>query len=64
MNDEQIECCFCGHTIPVWQSNNPDPADTREDARCCMWCDDAIVLPARFAVGQIISDALSAVVQN
>ena len=55
MDKERIECCFCHESVPVWQSHNPDPADTREESRCCDDCNWGIVLPARFAMGDIIN---------
>ena len=39
-------CCFCG-TIFAGYGNNPYPADKSEDARCCDYCNDTIVIPAR-----------------
>lgn len=47
-------CCFCGGELKhyEWQDpsiwgNNPDPACTIDEARCCDYCDWHIVIPAR-----------------
>lgn len=48
MNDDLIECCFCGATIEFWHSHNPDPVATGETDRCCGTCNGNKVLPARF----------------
>lgn len=44
---KEIQCCFCGKTIPQSESNNPKPANTIPGARCCYECDKAIVEPLR-----------------
>ena len=45
--EEITSCCFCGMPIMEPFTNNPAPANTQPDARCCSWCDWHIVMPAR-----------------
>ena len=37
-------CCICGEKFEGW-GNNPWPV--KEDGRCCDYCNDAVVIPAR-----------------
>ena len=39
-------CCFCGG-IYERIGNNPAPVDKKKESRCCDFCNDAIVIPAR-----------------
>ena len=45
---EQIICCICKKPIPVkgtWAAgNNAEPV---ANGRCCDYCDDSVVIPAR-----------------
>ena len=58
MYKDEVECVFCHNSIKNMDSHNPDPACTIENARCCEWCAQHIVIPARVAVSRIIRDAL------
>lgn len=40
-------CCFCGKECEDEFGNNPYPANTEEDARCCNDCNTTIVIPER-----------------
>ena len=56
-SNKEVECVFCHKSIKMRESNNPDPAATIQSARCCDWCNQNIVIPARIAVAKIIRDA-------
>ena len=51
-------CCFCGAPLEEWHTgaygNNPDPAATREGARCCDACNRKIVIPARIMIHDLV----------
>lgn len=44
--DLGLKCCICGEPI-VGYGNNPAPVVMDEDARCCDFCDSAVVIPER-----------------
>ena len=46
------KCCFCGKPYNLY-GNNPDPVDTRKNARCCNACNAKIVIPARLALFEL-----------
>lgn len=52
-------CCFCEGELGQTGGNNPDPACTIKDARCCDYCDETIVLPARISIDQLIKKAVA-----
>lgn len=52
-------CCFCEGEIGQAGGNNPDPACTIKDARCCDYCDEKIVMPARICINQLIEKAVA-----
>ena len=43
---KQKICCLCGKPFKGW-GNNPDPLAFKEDERCCDFCNDKFVIPAR-----------------
>lgn len=51
---KKIKCCFCGHEVEREIGNNPSPADTWEDHRCCDACNWNIVIPARCYIDKLI----------
>lgn len=58
LNDEDT-CCFCGAPLQKWDEgfygNNPDPADTRPNKRCCDACNSKIVIPSRLYISNLIN---------
>lgn len=52
-------CCFCEGELGQTGGNNPDPACTMKDARCCDYCDEAIVMHARFNISKLIEIAVA-----
>ena len=40
-------CVICGGNY-IWGGNNPAPVANGEDDRCCSFCCDNVVMPARF----------------
>ena len=57
---KKILCCFCGEIIPETESNNPAPADNTPGARCCLDCNDTIVIPAKILINELISNHINA----
>lgn len=41
---KEWKCCICGKTYTGW-GNNPWPV--KENGRCCDWCNETEVIPAR-----------------
>jgi len=39
-------CCLCGAEFTEW-GNNPEPIKSFEEGKCCNWCNDKYVIPAR-----------------
>lgn len=46
MNNEVKVCCICGEKFKGW-GNNPWPVVEDPEARCCDYCNDTKVIPAR-----------------
>ncbi len=44
---ENPKCCFCGKECENEWGNNPAPASTDSNAKCCNECNATIVIPAR-----------------
>ena len=40
------KCCLCGEYFTGW-GNNPWPLGKTEDDRCCDYCNESKVIPAR-----------------
>lgn len=45
-SNQIFKCCICGETFTGW-GNNPWPVVEDAEARCCNYCNDAKVIPAR-----------------
>ena len=43
---EEKTCCLCGTVFTEW-GNNPEPIKSFEEGKCCNWCNDKYVIPAR-----------------
>ena len=48
MLEEGKMCCICGAPIEDW-GNNPYPVVKWDGARCCDYCNQTVVIPARLA---------------
>ena len=42
----RFKCCICGEEFEGF-GNNPCPVVKEEGARCCDFCDNAVVIPRR-----------------
>lgn len=59
-------CCFCESELehdegqdPMTWGNNPVNACVWEEARCCNYCNEHIVIPVRLFTEQMIIKAVS-----
>tara|TARA_R110002020_G_scaffold369320_2_gene581149 strand:- start:3466 stop:3702 length:237 start_codon:yes stop_codon:yes gene_type:complete len=43
---EKKTCCLCGTVFTEW-GNNPEPIKSFEEGKCCNYCNDKHVIPAR-----------------
>jgi len=54
---EEKTCCLCGTVFTEW-GNNPEPIKSFEEGKCCNWCNENCVIPARlqdmFLAGKLI----------
>lgn len=46
LTDRQFKCCLCGAHWIGW-GNNPDPLLHKPNERCCDFCNQSKVIPAR-----------------
>ncbi len=51
---DYVKCCFCGAEIPENESNNPQPLDIQEGARCCNACNYKYVISCRIAIDTLL----------
>lgn len=48
MKLEWLQCCFCDEVIEDFMlSHNPFPVSENREDRCCIRCNNEIVVPAR-----------------
>jgi hypothetical protein len=46
LTDRRFTCCLCGSNWIGW-GNNPDPLGDVDDDKCCDFCNQREVIPAR-----------------
>ena len=61
---ENKRCCFCGAELKDGWGNNPDPANTMDDAQCCDCCNANIVIPARIYIMKLIHKHVNTIKVN